>query len=349
MQSALALVVSPGHSRAYEQATIEISRHMSGTPKWGVVATIKAASHDILNFVAHHLELGAHRIHIFLDDDAPGARAALEAHPRVNVILCDADYWAGRGERPDKHQSRQTRNATRAYRRRPGVAWLAHIDVDEFLWPRTPIHEQLAALPDDIDVARVRPIEALAAFEAPQATSEPGQWFKAHTRQQRARRIQTAEIYPNFGLHLNGGFLSHVAGKIFVRTGIEKVNFRIHNAFIHGVQLDREAELPGTDLCHLHAPDWAHWQKLYRYRLERGSYRPDLKPMPSPDGAGLNMNALFSMLEAEGGEDALRAFYDEVCTATPDLMARLDARGLLRHIDLDLGRKRMVHFPDLSE
>ncbi|QYX55605.1 glycosyltransferase family 2 protein [Roseovarius sp. SCSIO 43702] len=311
--------------------------------KWGIVSTVRAETRPILDFVAHHLSIGAHRIHIYLDEDNPEARAALATQPRVMVIVCDDDYWENRGGRPDKHQARQTRNATKRYRRRPGVEWLAHIDVDEFLWPETPIGEQLNSLKPDAEVARVWPIEALAN---PGPDPEPGTWFKSYSRQQRVRREQTAAIYPEFGIHLNGGFLSHVAGKVFVRTGIPKVNFRIHNAFIHGVQMDREDVLKGVKLCHLHAPDFEHWQRAYRYRLEKGSYRADLKPAPSPDGAGLNMNALFSMLEADGGEEALRRFYDEVCTATPGLRTRLAEFGLLQRVDLDLDRKRAEVFPD---
>ncbi|MFU1477089.1 glycosyltransferase family 2 protein [Roseovarius sp. C7] len=309
--------------------------------RWGVVTTVKAECSTILDFVAHHLSLGAHRIHLFLDADNPEARAALASRPRVQVRVCDADHWARWGERPEKHQARQTRNATFAYRRRPGVDWLAHIDVDEFLWPERPLAEQLGALPPDVEVARTYPIEALAPVDD---SAEGGLWFKSYARQQATRRRQTAEIYPEFGPHLNGGFLSHVAGKVFVRTQIPKVNFRIHNAFLQGQQLDREAALPETRLCHLHARDFAHFLEAYRYRLARGSYRADLKPAPTPDGAGLNLNALFSLLEAEGGEAALRRFYAEVCEASPDLRARLAAHDHLHRIDLGLAAKRRRYF-----
>ena len=60
------------------------------------------------------------------------------------------------------------------------------------------------------------------------------------------------------------------------------------------------------------------------------------------------MNQLFAMLEAEGGERGLRRFYREVCTATPELRARLQSYGRLRAVRLDLDRKRRKHFPDFG-
>src|SRR6056297_626973 len=108
---------------------------MNSDPTWGLVSTIKAPSIDILSFAAHHLEMGAGVVHIFLDEDAPEARAALEAHPRCRVTLTDDAYWAHRREgRPENHQPRQTVNATKCYKDGPGVDWLGHFDVDEFLW-----------------------------------------------------------------------------------------------------------------------------------------------------------------------------------------------------------------------
>lgn len=320
---------------------------MSSSPTWGVVSTIKAPAQDILNFAAYHLELGAHRVHIYLDADEPAARMALKAHPKARVTLCDAAYWRRRKGRPDMHQPRQTANATHCYNRRPQVDWLAHIDVDEFLWPLQPLATQLAALPEGTRSARVHAIEALAPDPA-DPPAEGHLWAKGHARRQKERRTQTNEIYPTYGDHLNGGFLSHVAGKVFVRTGLQGVSLRIHNAFFNREQDTDPPRLAATHLVHLHAQSWEHWQKVYRYRMREGSYREGLKPAPMPDGITLNMNALFSMLEAEGGEEALRAFYREVCTATPELRARLAAHGHLHDIRLDLDAKRRKHFPDFG-
>lgn len=320
------------------------------TPTWGLVATIKASSTDILNFAAHHLDLGAHRVHIYLDEDAPQAREALIGHPKCRVILCDAGYWkrrARRKGRPATHQPRQTMNATHCYNRNPQVDWLAHLDVDEFLWPATPLPDQLAALPESALTARVRPIEALAPDPADPPPA--GQiWAKSCARHLGPRRAETNVIYPTYGDHMNGGFLSHVAGKVMVRTGLEGISLRIHNTFRHGEKDEASAPLPDTRLVHLHGHDWDHWLKHYRFRLRQGSYRDNLKPAPMPDGVALTMNQLFTLLEEEGGEEALRAFYTEVCTATPGLRARLAQYDHLHAITLDLAAKRARHFPETA-
>ena len=322
---------------------------MSPAPTWGLVATIKAPARDILNFAAHHLDLGAHRVHVYLDAPNPPAQQALRAHPKCRVILCDDDYWRRRRRkgRPDRHQPRQSLNATHCLNRRPQVDWLAHIDVDEFLWPAPPLPAQLAALPEDTLSARVRPIEALAPDSA-DPPPDGAQWFKSCARLQGRRREQTDAIYPTYGPHLNGGFLSHVAGKVFVRTGLPNISLRIHNAFRDKVMDDAPVELPETLLCHLHAPSWEDWQAAYRFRLAQGSYRESLKPAQQSGEAGPNMHALLRMLEDEGGEDALRRFYDEVCVASPGLRARLAAHGALHAVTLGLDAKRRKHFPDFT-
>ncbi|WP_101068297.1 glycosyltransferase family 2 protein [Roseovarius salinarum] len=318
---------------------------MNRPPTWGLVATVKADTRTILDFAAHHVDLGAHRVHVYLDADDPAARAALKAHPKCRVTLCDAPYWQGLGGRPKKHQVRQTANATRCLRRGPEVDWLVHIDVDEFLWPEAPLPEQLAALPAATLSARVRPVEALAPD--PAAPDDPVTWCKGFSIDRPRRRAQTDAIYPTYGEHLDGGFLSHVAGKVFVRTDSagDEVTLRIHNAIRDGKPDPDCAELPRTRLAHVHAPDIDSFLRHYAFRMEKGAYRPGLKPAPRPDGAGLTMNQLLGAIEESGGEAALRAFFEEVCTATPALCARLDDHGLLHALRLDLDAKRARHFP----
>lgn len=301
---------------------------------WGLVATIKADTNDILRFAAYHLDRGAHRVYIYLDADNPTAFAALKAHPKIRVNLCDDKFWKTAGGRPKKHQVRQTHNATRAYRRRAEVDWLIHMDVDEFLWPDTNVADILVNLPNDVHCARVRPIESIAGEDS---------LFKGYIPSGPDRVQIVRKIYPTFGDFIKGGFLSHVAGKLFVRTGKENVTFKIHNMFWNKEMNAGQTELSTLALCHCHSKSWEDWLAAYRYRLEKGSYRAELAPSTS---AGVTLHDLFRQIEADDGEAGLRAFYDEVCADSEKLRTALQANGLLRHCDLNLDQKTRKHFPD---
>ncbi len=304
---------------------------------WGISATIKAPVDDILRFAAYHLDQGAHRLFIYLDDDNKAAFDALTKHPKIRVTLCDAAWWQKRGKsRPDMHQARQTANATHAYRRRAEVDWIIHMDVDEFLVSDKSIDQILAALPAEHPVTRIRPMEALSGNASAFKRFIPGGPERD--------RIVTS-IYPTYGLYTKGGFLSHLAGKVFTRTGLPDMTIKIHNAFQNGEILRGNENQPGIDLAHLHAKSWDDWQASYRYRLTKGSYRADLAPNKPHEKGGLSMHQLFTMIEGEGGEAGLRAFFDEVCADTPDLRARLDAHGLLTLVNLDLETPLSTHFP----
>ena len=131
-------------------------------PRWGLVATIKAPTTDVLKFAAHHLELDADDITIFLDDCNAETAAALADHPRVHTIQTDEAHWKNTiGRRPKKHQVRQVRNASYHYRRASHLDWVAHIDVDEFICPSRPVSELLAGYSTDTKAVRVSPCETL--------------------------------------------------------------------------------------------------------------------------------------------------------------------------------------------
>ena len=303
-------------------------------PTWGLSATILAPLDDILRFAAYHIEAGAHRLYIYLDDDNRDAFDRLRAHPKIRPTLCDADWW--QGKRPKKHQVRQSRNATDAYHRRDVPDWLIHMDVDEFLVPEQRVADCLAALPADQMIARIRPMEQLAG---------DGTAFKAFVPAGPDRDRIIAALYPTYGRHIKGGFLSHLAGKCFVRTGMEDVRIQIHNAFQHDDMLTGPEGTPGIDLAHCHARTWEGWLATYRFRLEQGSYRSELAPNRPRDKGGLSMHELFRMIEAEAGEAGLRRFFDEVCADTPAIRDRLAARDLLKRVDLDLNATMIRHFP----
>ena len=312
--------------------------------RWGTVTTTNAPLPRILDFAAWHLDQGAARVVIYLDAPDPGAEAALRAHPRIRLHVTDDAWWQARKGRPAKHQLRQGANARHANGTCADLDWLAHIDVDEFLLPATPqtapLADQLAALPARCLCARIRPVEALAP---PEGHTSAETLFKAFPLDQQARRRAAEACFPIWGRHLSGGFLSHVAGKLIFRPGSKGLQIRIHNLTLDGIQNPGEEPLPGMDLGHFHAPGWESFLAAYRFRLAQGSYRAELTRSGT-----LSHHDLLRQIEATGGQPALRAFFDEICTASPDLVDRLAAHGLLRRHHMDLPARVARQFPGLS-
>ena len=306
---------------------------------WGIVSTIEAPVADTLRFAAYHLSQGAHRIYIYLDDANEAAFVALNDHPQITPIITDDIWWEKRGRRPVKHQVRQSRNATHCYRRLARVDWLIHMDVDEFLVSTHSIDEVLQEMPDTAQCARIRPMEQLSGDPT---------LFKAFVASGAKRHRLVEEIYPTFGPYLKSGFLSHVAGKIFVRTGQPDLKLRIHNALIGDQMIDDVPRLTEIDLAHAHAKTWEQFRAAFHFRLNKGSYRSELAPERARENGGLTLHELFTQIAEQEGEDGLRAFFDEVCAATPRLTRALEAHGLLRRADLQLDAHLRDHFPEYA-
>ena len=307
---------------------------------WGLCATIRAPAPDIVRFAAYHLEQGAHRLYLYLDAANPVAYAHLKAHPKVRVQICDQAHWKKLcKKRPNRHQVRQSYNATHAYNRRAEVDWLIHMDVDEFLVSERSIAESLGDLGPGQMSARVRPMEKLGDSENA---------FKAFIPADATRRATVEQIYPTFGKYIRGGFLSHLAGKLFVRTGLPNMKLQIHNAFQNDATLPKAVELGSMDLAHCHAPTWDAWRAAFDDRLKRGSYRAELPAAAPAQEGSMSLHDLFSRLYTDAGDAGLRQFYDEVIGDSPDLRARLGAHDLLRLVDLGLERVVQKHFPDAS-
>jgi hypothetical protein len=305
--------------------------------RWGLVATILAPTPDILRFAAFHLDAGAHRLYIYLDDPNADAYGPLKAHPKIRVQKCDDAYWLKiGGKRPAKHQVRQSKNATHAYHRKTEIDWLIHMDVDEFIVSDQDVGTVLYDLADNKLCARLRPMEQLVGS---------GNTFKAFIPNGPNRIPTVQEIYPEFGKYVKGGFLSHIAGKLFVRTDQENMNLRIHNVFQGDLSNPQQVNLTNIDLAHCHAKPWKEWLESFNYRLDKGSYRSDLSPAIDGD---LSLHDLFHNLLDTEGDAGLKRFYDEIAMDSPALQTRLKAHDLLRNANLDLDVKLARHFPDFT-
>ncbi|WP_300532017.1 glycosyltransferase family 2 protein [uncultured Mameliella sp.] len=303
------------------------------TLRWGLVSTVKAPLPQIARFAAHHIDMGAHELHLYLDAPDADAAAFLGRHPRIHVTQCDTAYWQASGRnRMAQHQLRQAFNATRALRASAeALDWLGHIDHDEFLLTNRPVAEILSGVAQDKAIARIPPAEALAREDG------PPRHFKLTHKQAGIKKSQLQEIYPTFGLHLFGGFLSHTGGKIFARPGIPDTRLGIHTLKYKGEDATNRIKPDGIYLAHFHAPDWAHFRSHLDFRREKGSYRAsDARPE-------MGQGELLSYLQAEEGEAGLRAFFDEICADTPALRERLSRHGMLlaHEFDFDASVRRV--------
>ena len=291
------------------------------TPTWGVVCTTNAPLAEVARFVAHHLEIGARHVYLYLDAPDPDVSALLKDHPKVTLTLCDTAYWKKMGKnRPEAHQLRQTFNATQALKRaHEHVHWLGHIDVDEFILSARKLSTVLKTVPDDMAGARLYPAEALAASKA----GDMPRHFKLRTTADGVPTSAVTDIYPTFGCYVRGGFLSHLAGKVFARTGLGNVRLAIHRLRLKGEDVLNTATLEDAYVGHLHAPDWDSFIEKLNFRQTQGSYRV------KSDDALKNIGHLLRYLRDEEGEEGLRLFFSEVCEDSPELRARLKKHGLL--------------------
>lgn len=305
--------------------------------RWGMVCTTRADWHDIRRWAAHYLDLGAAGLHLYLDDPDRERDPLLEAHPKITVRRCNAAHWAQFAKgRPEMHQRRQAYNATHALRS-CDHHFLGHFDIDEFLISRAPVARALSFVPQDAASARARPVELLASDD-----SGPHHFKRTHQQVGMPKTV-LEELYPNFGPYLSGGFLSHTTGKIFARVGVPDTELDIHHLKYKGQPASNRAELPRMTVAHMHAPSFESFSNHVAFRLDKGAYQK----RRGPEAMAL-FDVLSYLIEHEG-EAGLRTFFDEVCTARPDLLRALEGRGMLVSLDLDLDRKVAAVFGDAAQ
>ncbi|MDZ4136526.1 MAG: glycosyltransferase family 2 protein [Paracoccaceae bacterium] len=289
---------------------------------WGICTTVKAPKDQVLAFVAHHLGLGAARIWLHFDDPDDGAHDAVAGLKRVTAVRCDAAYWrAVVGRRPDKHQNRQSRNMQRVYGL-DALPWVAHIDVDEFLWTDHDIGALLDAVAPDQPMMRMAPWEALHDPDLPDDIFTAGQ-FRGALRGPQADAARRA-VFGRFAALLPSGVLSHAAGKCFFRTGLARFEPRLHGAFRAGVRVPGGPFCAEIALLHFHAEDPARWKDRLAFRLTRGAYQynPDLQAW---------------LLAADAA--MIDGFYRNVQQPATKTLATLRDLGILIEADLGLRAK----------
>lgn len=302
--------------------------------RWGVVATLKAPLIDIAGFAAYHLSLGADQVFLYLDDPQERDITYLKDNDKIDITACDTAWWA-RQRRPRNaaHQRRQMYNATHAYQR-CSLDWLAHIDVDEFILPTSPIREALARVPAQDAALQMPSAELLAPLQP----ADLPRYFKLTPRQGGQPSHVREDIYPTYGSHLRGGFISHIDGKLFVRTGLENVTIGIHSLLFQGLAAQNQHRQSALRLGHAHAPSWEIFERHLDFRLAKGSYRKR-DTGRKRDAHDFRLHDIIDYLRETEGTPGLRHLFEEVNAATPTLLQALRTHNMLVEHPLDLNRK----------
>lgn len=305
-------------------------------PTWATVTTLKESPETVMNFVAQHVFMGASEIHLYFDDPADPAFDLVKDIPQVRATRCSAAYWAGLGQRSERHQARQKMNAQHAYLR-AGTDWIIHLDADEMVSSDRPMAEVLAGAADDI--LRLPPYEAMA-YDKAGRNGRPSHFFRGVLPETPQGRRLAAQAYGPFEGALFSGMLSHAAGKFLVRTGQPGVVLSIHAPYEDGKRRPH-LDAPGVRLLHFHGGDYAHWRARVDYRLSKGAYMGMYQAGHADKEDTLH--ATLSRLKDKEGEAGLEKFYRAVCTFGPEKAALKRVNALHRE-NLWLDAKRAAVF-----
>lgn len=304
--------------------------------RWGIVTTIKAPQLNIARFLAWHLDAGAADILVHLDQPDDDLAKNL-AHPKVRFVQCDDAYWAHAPEKArETHQLRQAYNATRGYNR-SDLDWLAHIDVDEFLLTELALADHLANAPVDAAFVRLAPVEMLASPDPWSGTA----YFKRTRKHAKRKKDALRSIYPTFGEYVPEGFISYTGGKNIARVGLPNVRFGIHALLHKGAKITNGPLLEDAVIGHAHAPDWDTFQRHFEFRMVKGSYRKN-------SNKNMSLTDIFGVIIEDQDVAGLRAFYDEMCVASPERLDLLAAHDMLLTWRMDLDQRVARHFRPLG-
>ena len=198
------------------------------TTTWSLVSTMLGVPETVLPCIAHHLNSDAERLHIYLDAPLPQIEAALAAHPRCVVTVCDKAYWAKiPGGRPDGIVRRQLANVEHA-RRHSSSDWLVHVDSDEFLVSADPskplrLGEELEKVPTHHEWVRIAPMERVLPMG-----SQPNSIFEGVFRRPTNDAELINRVYGRGAGYLHKGMSGHARGKVGWRRGTT-LKVRLHD------------------------------------------------------------------------------------------------------------------------
>ncbi|WP_224815710.1 glycosyltransferase family 2 protein [Hasllibacter sp. MH4015] len=278
------------------------------------VATIAREPWSILNrFLRWHLDQGADRIVLYLDDPDDPAIPHLQGEPRIDVRPCTPAYWSAARLSPDARFVRRQRHVLSEAYHELSDGWLEVVDADELMWFRDrPIGDVLDALPADAMSLRVLSAEEVRLPGGAQA-------FRTPIDRPRVNDIYGADADL---LRIRFGLVYHPEGKSFHRAGQSGLNMKLHWAQDADGNRTPGPVMAAADrayLLHYAAPDYEAWRAKVDWRAGAHGFSQPMK------------DRLAEIAQSDDPEAGYRALYDRLHSLTEAQAAMLEeAGGLLR-------------------
>lgn len=279
------------------------------------VATIAREPWPILNrFLSWHLDQGADKIVLYLDDPDDPALPRLKAEPRIDARPCTPAFWSDLGLSADARFTRRQRAVLSQAYAELTEGWLLVLDADELMWTRDKcISDALATLPDDAQSLRVLSAEQITLPDGSEGFRSP------------IERASVDRIYGDDAslLRARFGLAYHPEGKSFHRAGQQGLNMKLHWA-----QDADGNKTPGpvwtasdrAHLLHYAAPDYDRWRAKVAWRSGAHGFAQPVK------------DRVAAIAESDDPEAGYRALYQTLHALTEAQALGLEAEGaLLRH------------------
>lgn len=299
-------------------------RSAGAPPSWSVAALVDEPPALVAAFVAHHLDQGAAGVRLFLDRPDPALARLVGGDPRVRLHDCTAPgHWRPHPRRPAGLAFRLRHSVSRAVAEME-TDWLLFCDADEFVVDGAALGADLAALGPETEELRL-PVRERFFPDAP-----PGAHvFEGAFRAPMGRPGAVTDLHgPETGAFLYDGLTGHVLGKTLYRRGLSAVPGVHRGAMPDGVPSPpRRARMAGaTCLYHFDGLTARNWALKLRGKIVAAD----------PARVRRHKSRLAQIDFAKRHDmDAVIALYDRLVRPPADIVAALEAEGLVDRRSFD--------------
>lgn len=322
-----------------------------------IVTTVRAKPEQVTCFLDYHIALGVSRFYLFFDDpDDSAVKQVKSRYTQVEAIRCDARYWTGTkdGCRPPSIEARQRANTIIAMEdaARRGLDWLAHLDIDEFLFvSRGRLVDALAGHQSNSLFIRLEVLEAIPDDGKPVAGFLAIRNYKykpfevlltdpRYRTESRFRRVLHRLYYRPVlalcrwlmpDLFGRGYYNGHSAGKSITRISQAQSFVRdlgIHFPVVSQVPRHSVSIGQGLYLLHFDSCSYEEWFTKWARRVSGTGLALGLS------GKQLWVMEQFSKWYQPPNEARLQALYDVLYRISPGRIRLLRLLGLVKRIEL---------------